>query len=195
MEVYTNTINKGYSVLVNKDNICPNDLNFKIIDVNSRYAANRKAEETAFLAFKEFQKYALAQGYDIEIESGYRAKEYQEKVFNECALKKGLEHAQKYVAPPGYSEHQTGLALDICLKVNGKFIIENYLPEDFNKFLKDNAKNYGFILRYPKGKEIITGYNYEPWHIRYVGKELAEYIDSNDLTLEEYYEQKKDLKN
>jgi len=202
---YTNTINDNinafistidtmnneydqylYSVLVNKDNICPDNLPFNIIDVNSRYAQNRQAEEKTYKFFKELQQYALNSGYDIDIESGYRSKEQQAKAFDDCVKQKGLEHTKKYVAVPGYSEHQTGLALDICLKVGDKFLIDHDFPEDFNKFLKDNAYKYGFIIRYPMGKEDITGYRYEPWHLRYVGKELANYIDKNNLTLEEY---------
>lgn len=178
-----------YEILVNKTNKCPNNLPFKIVDVRSRYAPNRKAEEKTFKAFKNFQKYALENGYEIDIESGYRSIEHQIKVFNDCVKQKGIEYTKKYIAMPGYSEHHTGLALDICLKQGDKFLIEHNLPEDFNTFLKDNAYKYGFIIRYPKNKENITGFNYEPWHLRYVGK-ISEYIDKNNLTLEEYLNSK-----
>ena len=178
-------IEDKYLILVNKTNKCPKDLNFNIVDVNSRYAQKRYAEEKTFNAFKDFQKYALKYSYDIEIESGYRSIEHQQKVFNNCVNQKGLEYAQKYVASPGYSEHHTGLALDICLLKNDKFIIEHNLPEDFKLFLQNNAHLFGFIIRYPKDKESITGYNYEPWHIRYVGS-IAKEIYENKLTLEEY---------
>ncbi len=174
-----------YLVLVNPWHKCPDNLEFNIIDVNSRYAQNRFAEEETFKAFLRFKDFALINGYDIEIESGYRSVEHQQKVFDNCINQKGLEHAKKYVAIPGYSEHHTGLALDICLKQNDKFVIEHNLPDNFKDFLKENAYKFGFIIRYPMGKEDITGYNYEPWHIRYVGI-CAEYIDKNDLTLEEY---------
>lgn len=178
-----------YLILVNPWHKCPKNLDFKIIGVNSRYAQNRTAEEKTFLAFINFQKYALDNGYDIDIESGYRSVETQQKVFDNCVERKGLEHTKKYVAIPGYSEHHTGLALDICLKHGEKFLIDHYLPKDFNKFLKDNAYKFGFIIRYEKGKESITGYNAEPWHLRYVDDiNLAEYIDKNNLTLEEYLE-------
>ena len=193
IDVMANEFDKyRYNILVNKDNICPDNLNYKIVDVNSRYSANRKAEEQTFKSFIEFKRFALENGYDIDIESGYRSKEYQEKVFEDCVKEKGLAYAQKYVAMSGYSEHETGLAIDVCLKVQDKFLIEHDLPQDLNEFLKNNAYKYGFIIRYPLGKETITGYNFEPWHLRYVGKELAKYIDSNNLTLEEYYEKIKE---
>ena len=180
----------NYDILVNKEKSCPDNLNLKIININSRYAPNRKAEEQTYLAFKKLQEHALKSGFDIDIESGYRSKEQQTEIFNECIKLKGIEHTKKYVAVPSYSEHQTGLALDICLKQNDIFLIEHDLPESFNKFIENNVKDYGFIIRYPLGKERITGYNYEPWHIRYVGKELAIYLTDNNLTLEEYYKKR-----
>lgn len=178
-------IEDKYLILVNKTNICPKDLNFNIVDVNSKYAPNRYAEEKTFKAFLKLKDYALKHGYDIEIESGYRSTEHQQKVFNNCINQKGLDYAKKYVAIPGYSEHHTGLALDICLKKDDKFIIEHNLPEDFKTFLQNNAHLFEFIIRYPKNKELITGYNYEPWHLRYVGNTSKE-IYQNNLTLEEY---------
>ena len=173
----------NYLVLVNPFNKCP-DLDFEIVDTNSRYA-KRLCEKKTLEAFRKLQAYVLEKGYDIEIESAYRSIEHQEKVFNDCALKKGLVYTKKYVAAPGYSEHHTGLALDICLYKDDKFIIEHDLPEDFILFLKENVSKFGFIVRYPKGKEKITGYNYEPWHIRYVGESAKEIMDKN-ITLEEY---------
>ena len=102
----------------------------------------------------------------------------------------GMDYVKKYVAPPGYSEHHTGLVIDISIINKDKLICDN---EDmiaqqklFSKIHKQLPK-YGFILRYPKDKEDITGYNYEPWHLRYVGsKKIAKEIMDNNLTLEEY---------
>ena len=179
-------IEDKYIILVNPWHICPNNLNFNIIDVKSKYAANRQSEEKTYEAFKKFQKYAMEKGFNIEIESGYRSIEYQQKIYNNCINKKGIEYTKKYVATPGYSEHHTGLALDICLFQNDKYIIEHNLPEKFILFLQDNAHKFGFIIRYPKGKESITDYNYEPWHIRFVGEKIAQIIYENNLTLEEY---------
>ena len=171
----------NYLVLVNKEHLCPK-LDIKLVNTNSRYA-DRMCEEKTYKAYLELKKYALENGYDIEIESAYRDIEYQQRVFDDCVQKKGLEYTKKYVAIPGTSEHHTGLALDICLYKDGKFIIEHNLPNDFIEFLKDNVYKFGFIIRYPQGKENITGYNYEPWHIRYVG-DVAKEI--KDITLEEY---------
>ena len=89
-----------------------------------------------------------------------------------------------YVAPPGTSEHQTGLAIDFASFQDGKY--QEALTEKEIEWLQNNAHRFGFILRYPKGKESITGYNYEPWHYRYVG-DLSYILYNFDITLEEYY--------
>ena len=94
----------------------------------------------------------------------------------------GIEEADTYSARPGFSEHQTGLAVDIA-NINKTLIEEN--DKEFT-WLKNNAHKYGFILRYQKNAEKITGYIYEPWHYRYVGTELASYIYSNNITYDEY---------
>jgi len=100
-----------------------------------------------------------------------------------------LEQTSKYVAYPGQSEHQTGLAMDLTNKAG----VQKPLTEDFGQtkegqWLLENAHLYGFIIRYPAGQEAVTGYNYEPWHIRYVGTEAAKSIYSGGQTLEEYRE-------
>lgn len=180
-----------YTILVNKDNQCPDNLNFEIVDVNSLYMNDRYLEKEAFNMWKLFQEQAKKDGFHIEIESGYRSKELQQQIWDEIVLEKGLEHTKKYVAVPGYSEHQTGLALDICLEENGKYYCDTeFTDHKVVKYIADNAYRFGFIVRYPKGKEEITGYNYEPWHIRYVGLELAKELTDNNLTLEEYYDNK-----
>jgi D-alanyl-D-alanine carboxypeptidase len=133
------------------------------------------------------QKDALKSGFEIFIDSSYRTYEYQEKIFNHIAEEKGFEHAKNFVAPPGGSEHQTGLAIDIIFKRNNKMIEEQNENDPEIKWLFSNAHKYGFILRYPKGKEKVTGFEFEPWHFRYVGKKLAQEIFCSSLTLEEYY--------
>ncbi|WP_024615492.1 M15 family metallopeptidase [Clostridium sp. Ade.TY] len=117
--------------------------------------------------------------------SGFRSYDYQVSVFNNSKQRNGYNHAEKYVAKPGHSEHQTGLAVDV---LSNEY---NNLNEGFEntktfKWLKEHMSEFGFILRYPKGKETITGYNYEPWHLRYVGKDTAEKINNSGITLEEY---------
>lgn len=177
-----------YQMLVNRNNglskdFIPEDLR----DSKSRYKDGILINGTALDAFKRMQEDALKLNYSFDIESGYRGYDYQARVYKEIAEEKGQDYALKCVAIPGYSEHQTGLALDICV-FRGKDAFIDYdmehLPE--TKWVHDNCYKYGFIIRYPKNKEEITGYNYEPWHLRYVGT-LAKYLHENELTLEEYY--------
>ena len=179
----------NYELLVNKTNMLskfyiPNNL----VDSLSKYKDNIIIEEKTLNAFRNMQKDAKEYGYNIDIMSGYRTYDYQKKLYNNLIKKKGFNYALRSIAKPGCSEHQTGLAIDYCIYQNDLCFIEHELenmPE--TKWIKDNAHKYGFILRYPKGKEEITGYNYEPWHLRYVG-DLAIYLYNNDLTLEEYYD-------
>lgn len=140
-----------------------------------------------YTAFCSLQEDALHEGIHIIIDSGYRSFDYQKQIWDYTVMIKGLEHAQKYVALPGTSEHQSGLAIDIAVMKDG--IYSDDITEVSNAYLwmKNNAHYYGFILRYPKGKESITGYNHEPWHFRYVGVYLANKLYKEDITLEEYY--------
>lgn len=114
--------------------------------------------------------------------SGYRSYKRQEELYTN-ALKRG----STAVAPPGTSEHQTGLALDVsCASVNLE-LEESFADTSEGKWLKEHAPLYGFILRYPQNKEHITGYPWEPWHIRYVGESLSHFLTLTGLTLEEYH--------
>ncbi|WP_275695614.1 M15 family metallopeptidase [Ferdinandcohnia quinoae] len=119
--------------------------------------------------------------------SGYRSYIRQKSVFDNEVKNYGLEHAEKLVATPGESEHQSGLAMDITSSSVNYTLTEDFGATTEGKWVKDNAHLFGFIIRYPKGKETITGYNYEPWHLRYVGVQIATLIYENDLTLEEYF--------
>ena len=136
----------------------------------------------------KLKRYMKQKGYNIDISSGYRSYEYQEKLIEKFIQKKGLEETLKIAEMPGTSEHQTGLCLDYekFYYENGK-IMSSLNESDIEfKIVKNIAHKYGFILRYPKGKEDITGYKYEPWHLRYVGKKIAKEIYESDITLEEY---------
>ncbi len=176
-----------YLILVNKTHACPEN-DFQIVKVNSQYKDNVYLEKQTALAFDKLKAFIKSQGYDIEVESGYRSKEYQAKVFEEIEAEKGLEHTLRFVARPGYSEHQTGLAVDFCLKENNRFYIDFEMQDHpVLKLVADNACQFGFIIRYPQGKENITGYGYEPWHLRYVGN-FAQEIKNQNITLEEYLE-------
>lgn len=119
--------------------------------------------------------------------SGYRSYETQKTLFNYYVNTQGEASARKYSAEPGTSEHETGLAIDVTSS-DGKCAAEDCFgntPEA--KWLAQHSAEYGYIIRYPKGKESITGYNYEPWHIRYVGKKIAKDIADKGITLEEFY--------
>lgn len=133
---------------------------------------------------------AKLNGFNIIVDSGYRSYDYQLVVYNALIKEKG-EEAFSLVAPPGSSEHQTGLAIDIAYMIDGKYSDDVKDSDEEVKWMKKNSYKYGFILRYPQGKEDITGYSYEPWHYRFVGLELAKKLYEEDKTLEEYYELKR----
>ncbi len=187
-----------YTILVNKENLlAPHYVPENMIEIHEPMGS--KIDKTyinrlnieAYLYFKIMQRDALKEGYEIFIDSSFRSYEYQERVFNTNVLEKGIDHALKYVAPPGGSEHQTGLAFDVIFRRNGEMIEEQKETDPEIIWLFSNAFKYGFILRYPKGKEDITGFNFEPWHFRFVGLELASELTKNNQTLEEYYSLKK----
>lgn len=124
---------------------------------------------------------AASEGLILRVASGFRSYSTQQKLYNNYVKRDGVAAADRYSARPGYSEHQTGFAFDIN-KASGSF---TGTPEC--NWLAANAYKFGFILRYPEGKENITGYMYESWHYRYIGVEKAEKIYNSGLTLEEYY--------
>lgn len=123
---------------------------------------------------------ALKDGAKLNIISGFRSYDYQEKIYKIYIKEFGEKKTNTFSAKPGHSEHQTGLAIDIC-EDSDQFIGSK---EDI--WLQQNAHKFGFIIRYPKGKEHITGYKYEPWHLRYVGRKHAKKIYCGNITLEEY---------
>lgn len=134
-------------------------------------------------AFNEMAKDAEKAGYELVAFSTYRSYDYQVNLFNNYAERNGIEAANRYSAKPGESEHQTGLSFDV-----GEVGKEDQWFEytDASKWMANHAHKYGFIVRYPKGKEDITGYIYEPWHLRYLGTDLAVKVKESGLTLEEY---------
>ena len=126
-------------------------------------------------------------GFNLIAFSGYRSFEYQTTLYNNYVKRDGVDAADRYSARPGYSEHQTGLAFDIGEK--GKedlWLTEEFGESPAGQWLINHANEYGFILRFPKDKEHITGYMYESWHFRYVGVEVANEIKKREITLEEY---------
>lgn len=128
---------------------------------------------------------ASRSGFSIIVDSGYRSSSYQEKLLEKLVKEKG-KVAYSLIARPGESEHQTGLAVDFAYLYDGVYNDDVKEEDSEAQWLYNNAWKYGFILRYPKGKENITGYSFEPWHYRYVGN-IARRIHKENITLEEYY--------
>lgn len=119
--------------------------------------------------------------------SGWRSREEQQAIWDSSLQENGLTFTQKYVALPGHSEHQTGLAIDLGLRQDHiDFICPEFPNTGICRLFREKASDYGFILRYPPGKEHITGISHEPWHFRYVGRPHAQIMEQEGLTLEEY---------
>ena len=176
-------------ILVNKYNYLTEDYipeNLEPIDIAYARSGMQLARE-AKEAFETLSEDAKKEGMNIIAMSSYRSYDYQVNLYDNYVATDGKEAADTYSARAGYSEHQTGLAVDVYNKVLPYTSFEE--TEEFN-WMQENAYKYGFILRFPKDKVNITGYQYESWHYRYVGKEAAKYIHDHDLTLEEYYVKK-----
>lgn len=152
------------------------------------YAPGESKEARA--AFEEMAAAARVDGFELVAFSGYRSFERQQELYKRYVKNDGQEAADRYSARPGHSEHQTGLAFDIGEQnFEEHFARESFGETEAGKWVASNAHEYGFIMRYPNGKEKITGYMYEPWHFRYVGKELAKKLTESGLTVEEYIEE------
>ncbi|WP_461200304.1 M15 family metallopeptidase [Anoxybacillus sp. TBDG-1] len=197
-------VQNGVKVIVNPDNVLalvnkeqqlpadykPTDLvipnvpfTFKETDVEKRHmrAEAAKALEELFAAAKQQQ-------IELYAVSGYRSYERQQQLFASEVQRLGEEKAVVAVAMPGKSEHQTGLAIDITSPSVQYTITPAFGDTPEGKWVAQHAHEFGFIIRYPKGKEHITKYQYEPWHLRYVGKKVAKVIYEKQITLEEYFQ-------
>lgn len=189
---YTNTKPSKYlnteKILVNKYNYVTEDYIPESLQiVSSKYSSKTvKLVSYAKEAFEELAAAAEKENYTINAMSSYRDYAYQNTLYNNYAKKDGYDNADTYSARPGYSEHQTGLAVDID---NKKEYFTNFEKTKEYEWMQNNAYKYGFILRFPKDKVLETGYEYESWHYRYVGKEIAKYIHDNNMCYEEYYAQ------
>ena len=196
-EFYTNVkiIEKpnDLNILVNKYNKLdkdyePNDLE----KIDSKYSyGEKKLRKEAKINFELMCKDAEKEGIYLKAGSTYRSYSYQENLYNRYVKRDGKKEADTYSARAGYSEHQTGLAIDI---MNNK---EIYIDETETKneyiWLVNNSYKYGYILRYPKEKEHITGYMFEDWHFRYFGEPLATELYNSKLTYEEYLAKKENI--
>ena len=162
-----------------------------VLDVPLRLPANdqqMKIRKTASVSLQSLFTDAKAAGLQLEFGSGYRSAAYQKVLYDGYVSSMGRAEADRSSARPGHSEHQTGLALDFT-RIDGKCHLESCFGDTAEgKWLATNAYKYGFVLRYPDGKEAITGYMYEPWHFRYVGPELAIELNKTGITtLEEFF--------
>ena len=173
-------------VLVNKHRqlssaYIPDDL----VTIDDEYVKSEgeiQIERNVAKAFYDMAKAAKKDGMELMVSSGYRSYKDQEEVTNTYLKLYGQNYVDNYVAKPGFSEHQTAMSLDIASKS-----VSTFVNSDEYVWMMDNAYKYGFILRYPKSKEDITGYKCEAWHYRYVGKKIAKYIKENNITYDEYY--------
>lgn len=169
------------TVLVNKYNKLPENYEAEdLVTLPNEYGKDMRLKSEASQKVIELMDNAKKENISLNIISAYRTEDRQNYLFENSEKKNGLKHALKYSAKKGHSEHQTGYAIDF-----------NTTQEKFSKtkeyaWLKENAYKYGFIERYPKGKESITGFGYEPWHYRYVGIDIATKIYIENITYEEY---------
>ena len=180
-------MSKGNLILVNKFNYLSEDYipeDLTNISLNYAYDNNKVTKETND-AYVEMAIAAKKEGITLLANSSFRTYTRQEEVYKDFYYSKGISYADQYAARPGHSEHQTGLSIDIF--TSGSSTTENFEDSDAFKWLSKNAHKYGFILRYPKGKEYLTGYSYESWHYRYVGIETATKVYESKLTYDEYY--------
>lgn len=184
-------LDKSTIVLVNKHNKLPEDYEITLKKLPDR--TNQAAEE-AYGPMCDMLSAARKDGMILEVCSSYRSVERQKELFEEdmrALVHKGYSYLDAYdevareTMPPGYSEHATGLAFDI-VALSYQMLNEKQERTPENQWLREHCAEFGFILRYPKEKEEITGIAYESWHFRYVGVEIAQYIMENGLTLEEF---------
>ena len=182
-DFYTNMIdtdmNDGYLIICNKYHKLKDDYVPDLISLDG-YGGG-KMEKMAATKFKKMSDDAKKSGISIYSVSAYRSYNTQKELYNGYVRRNGKVKADTFSARAGTSEHQSGLAVDI------NSVSDSFSNTKAYKWLINNAYKYGFILRYPKGKEHITGYKYEPWHFRYVGESVAKIINQKNITFDEYY--------
>ena len=181
-----------YLALVNKLNALPEgwEDSLETVHMTNSVGDDVEVEKKAYAAYLELKADLEKEGVSVDLDSARRSVEAQQKIMDDFTKKYGADYAKKTVATPGYSEHHTGLALDLYLIIDGKNITKNedmvQYPEAWTK-IHAKLADHGFILRYLKGDEHITGYGYEPWHIRYLDDvAIAKEITDKGITYEEY---------
>lgn len=193
-DIVTNA--SSVEVVVNKSRYLPSDyVPGDLVSLNDLPTVLSNPEvnqlrKSAHDALKDLFSAAKKEGHELKARSGYRSYNTQESLYQSYVAKNGQEAADKFSAKPGQSEHQTGLAIDITAASMNFQLDDSFIDTKEGMWVKENAHKYGFIVRYLKDKENITGYMYEPWHLRYVGKQMAEEVYESGLTLEEFFQLK-----
>lgn len=183
------------TVVVNKKRALPADyIPSDLVEPNVPFPFDEKVEKRmmraeAAGALEKLFAMAKEQGIELYAVSGYRSYRTQKSLFDTYVQTQGAEHAAAYSAVPGKSEHQTGLAMDVSGADAQTRLEESFASTPEGQWLAANCAKAGYIIRYVQGKEDITGYAYEPWHLRYVGTDIAEEIMSKGITLEDYFQQ------
>lgn len=183
---------EAIDALVNKERSLPSDyIPNDLVDITVLHKTekpeSKMLRKEASAALSELFENAMKNNFKFIAVSGYRSYSRQVYLFNNYAKNHGEEEANRFSARPGQSEHQTGLTMDVSIESLNFKLVEELGETPEGKWLAENAHKYGFIIRYPKGTEHITGYQYEPWHIRYLGKDLAAKVYESNLTYDEYY--------
>lgn len=186
-DFYTNITNTNTDddilMLVNKYTSLDSSYIPNLVSINSTYGSGYLRSD-AYNSFIDLFNAALVESLYIKIYSSYRSYDYQNTLYTNYVSNYGVTSANTFSAKPGHSEHQTGLAIDVGNNTSGYLNFE--YTSEFT-WMRDNAHKYGYILRYTSGNEHLTGYQYEPWHYRYVGIEAATIIYEENITFEEYY--------
>lgn len=182
----TALVNKEYSL---DENYAPDDLVTVDVPTVLENPEVNQLREVAADALKSMFDKAKESDIYLHARSGYRSYETQVQLFQNYADNHGEEAANRYSARPGQSEHQTGLVMDVTSESVNYQLTEDFGETEEGKWLRDHAHEFGFVIRYLEGAEDITGYIYEPWHIRYLGVELATELYESGLTYEEYLEE------
>ncbi len=187
------TIPSSITVLVNRVYLLPSTyIPANLVDPNVKFSFTyisdkRKMRKVAATALEKLFEAGEKEGVILYGVSGYRSYERQKQIYDKNIATRGQAATDAVSAKPGSSEHQTGLTIDVSARSVNFRLDQSFGDTREGKWLAKNAHLYGYIIRYPYGKSKITGYSYEPWHIRFVGKTVATYLYENELTMEEYY--------
>ena len=155
-----------------------------LVPIDSYYGLDSYLDRDTYEAYKAMADAMMQEGIEVWITSAYRSYDSQVRIYNSYLQNDTQEVVDTYSARPGYSDHQTGRVVDL-IEPGGD--LGNFEYTKAKKWLDEHAYEYGFIMRYPSDKEDLTGYMYESWHYRYVGKEVATYIKETGITFDEYY--------